>query len=221
MRASGVMSACSRRPSAWRPAFTAANSRRHSSGSTAAIARMPPTRRDRDPIEDGSRAGQHREAVGAASTNAANSGPSVPDSFIPMMFRCSASVARVSGVNATPVEAGKLYSRTGIGDSSATAAVVSYQERLGAEALEEGWRSYEHRVRAQRGGTLASRNGRACRLAAGPRDHDAIAWDHVTRGTQDEIGFVVVQQSRFAVRPERDDTAKPGAHPSLDVETDG
>jgi len=58
---------------------------------------------------------------GTAAVNSAMRAASLFDSFMPMMFGCSASVATAATGIVTPVTAVKLYNSTGTADASATA----------------------------------------------------------------------------------------------------
>ena len=84
-------------------------------------------------------------------------------------------------------------------------------------ALVKRRRAHEHRIDAERGGAFGGRDRRGGGLAAGAGEQRPILRHRVAHRLDREIGLVLLELRRFAVRTEDDETGQRRAEISLDV----
>ena len=177
------------KPRQRRHLLSAADARRHavprgppSGAADTSRARPPqwqgcrPRHRGRDPNRRRSRCPPAwKTTCGATSTNCANCAASVPDSFMPTIFVCSARRATLSAEKATPVDAGKVVQQDRDRRRVRDRGVMSHEQRRRRHRFEKRWRANQCRVSTERRGALGRRNRVASRFTSGSRDQYPIA----------------------------------------------
>jgi hypothetical protein len=164
-------------------------------------------------IERRGRAGQHAEAIGRARHEVGHLRDVAARFLHPDDVRMRRQTRHRGRQQIHAGERGEVVEenrhRRRVGDRR----VVTHERVVRHLHLEKTGRAHEHRVRAVLRRALARLDRGLRRLAAGADDEPLLARHDLARGDDHLVGFEVVQQHRFAVRPEDDEAVQRPLHP--------